>query len=231
MNIQGLQKLTLLDYPGNVACTVFLAGCNFRCPFCHNASLVTHVDVEAQIPEEEVLSFLKKRSGVLDGVCITGGEPLLSTDLEEFIRKVKEMGYKVKLDTNGSHTEKLKHLAEAGFIDYVAMDIKNAPGKYGMTIGIEDYDPANVAKSAAYLMAGSIPYEFRTTVVREFHTREYFEEIGRWLRGAERYFLQSFVDSGDLIQQGLRGYTKDIMEQALDIVKKYIPKAELRGVE
>ena len=231
MNIQGLQKLTLLDYPGNVACTVFLAGCNFRCPFCHNASLVTHVDVEAQIPEEEVLSFLKKRSGVLDGVCITGGEPLLSTDLEEFIRKDKEMGYKVKLDTNGSHTEKLKHLAEAGFIDYVAMDIKNAPGKYGMTIGIEDYDPANVAKSAAYLMAGSIPYEFRTTVVREFHTREDFEEIGRWLRGAERYFLQSFVDSGDLIQPGLRGYTKDIMEQALDIVKKYIPKAELRGVE
>lgn len=231
MNIQGLQKLTLLDYPGKVACTVFLAGCNFRCPFCHNASLVTHIDAEAGISEGEVLSFLKKRSGVLDGVCITGGEPLLAPELTDFIRSIKAMGYEVKLDTNGSHTEKLKNLIQEGLIDYVAMDIKNTPGKYGMTIGIEDYDPAGVMESVAYLMEGNVPYEFRTTVVREFHKREDFEEMGRWLRGARRYYLQGFVDSGDLIQPGLRGYTKDIMEQALAIVRKYIPEAELRGVE
>ena len=231
MNVQGLQELTLLGYPGKGACTVFLGGCNFRCPFCHNASLVTHIDAETGIPKEEVPSFLKKRSGVLDGVCVTGGEPLLASDLATFIREIKKMGYKVKLDTNGSHTEKLKHLIEAGLIDYVAMDIKNAPGKYAMAIGLSDYDPANVMESAAYLMAGDIPYEFRTTEVREFHKREDFEEIGRWLKGASRYFLQGFVNSGDLIQPGLRGYTKDIMEQALAIVKKYIPAAELRGVD
>lgn len=231
MNIQGLQKLTLLDYPGKVACTIFLAGCNFRCPFCHNASLVTHIDTEAGILTEEVLSFLKKRSGVLDGVCVTGGEPLLAPELEAFIREIKDMGYEVKLDTNGSHTEKLKHLVEAGLIDYVAMDIKNAPAKYGMTIGLADYDTSGIMESVSYLMEGHIPYEFRTTVVREFHKREDFEEIGRWLKGAEKYYLQGFVDSGDLIQPGLRGYTKDVMEQALAIVKKYIPAAELRGVE
>lgn len=231
MNIQGLQKVTLLDYPGRVACTIFLAGCNFRCPFCHNASLVTHVDPANDIPEEEVLAFLKKRRGVLDGVCITGGEPLLAPELELFIRKIKDMGYEVKLDTNGSHTEKLRHLVKAGLIDYVAMDIKNAPGKYGMTVGIEGYDPENVIQSARYLMEGDVPYEFRTTVVREFHKREDFEAIGKWLEGAERYFLQGFVDSGDLIRPGLRAYNRDIMEQALAIVKKYIPAAGLRGLE
>ena len=137
MNIQGLQKLTLLDYPGKVACTIFFAGCNFRCPFCHNAALVTHIDPEENIPREEVLAFLRKRAGILDGVCITGGEPLLAPDLEAFIRAIKALGYEVKLDTNGSNAEKLKHLVKAGIIDYVAMDIKNSPEKYGMTIGIE----------------------------------------------------------------------------------------------
>ncbi len=231
MNIQGLQKLTLLDYPGKVACTIFFAGCNFRCPFCHNASLVTHIDPEENIPREEVLAFLRKRAGILDGVCITGGEPLLAPDLEAFIRAIKALGYEVKLDTNGSNAEKLKHLVKAGIIDYVAMDIKNSPEKYGMTIGIEGYEMSNVMQSAAFLMEGHVPYEFRTTVVREFHKREDFEAIGQWLEGADRYYLQSFVDSGDLIQPGLRGYTKEIMEQALEIVRQYIPAADLRGVE
>lgn len=231
MNIQGLQKLTLLDYPGKVACTIFFAGCNFRCPFCHNASLVTHIDPEENIPREEVLAFLRKRAGILDGVCITGGEPLLAPDLEAFIREIKALGYEVKLDTNGSNAEKLKHLVKAGIIDYVAMDIKNSPEKYGMTIGIEGYEMSNVMQSAAFLMEGHVPYEFRTTVVREFHKREDFEAIGQWLEGADRYYLQSFVDSGDLIQPGLRGYTKEIMEQALGIVRQYIPAADLRGVE
>lgn len=231
MNIQGLQKLTLLDYPGKVACTIFFAGCNFRCPFCHNASLVTHIDPEENIPREEVLAFLRKRAGILDGVCITGGEPLLAPDLEAFIREIKALGYEVKLDTNGSNAEKLKHLVKAGIIDYVAMDIKNSPEKYGMTIGIEGYEMSNVMQSAAFLMEGHVPYEFRTTVVREFHKREDFEAIGQWLEGADRYYLQSFVDSGNLIQPGLRGYTKEIMEQALEIVRQYIPAADLRGVE
>ncbi len=231
MDIQGLQKVTLLDFPGRVACTVFLAGCNFRCPFCHNASLVTHVDPGRNIPEEEVLSFLKKRRGILDGVCITGGEPLLAAGLDSFIRKIKDMGYEVKLDTNGSNTERLKTLAGSGKIDYVAMDIKNAPGNYAATTGIDGYDMSNIFKSVEYLMSGTVPFEFRTTVVREFHKREDFEEIGRWLKGAPRYYLQGFVDSGDMIQPGLRAYTKDIMEQALKIVRKYVPQAELRGID
>ncbi|WP_270394890.1 anaerobic ribonucleoside-triphosphate reductase activating protein [Mediterraneibacter massiliensis] len=231
MVIQGLQKLTLLDYPGKVACTLFTAGCNFRCPFCHNASLVTHVDRKNDIPEEEVLAFLKKRRGLLDGVCITGGEPLLQPDIEVFIRKIRDLGYLIKLDTNGSNILLLKRLAEEGLLDYVAMDIKNAPDKYGVTIGIEEYDLENILQSVEFLLSGSIPYEFRTTVVREFHKREDFAAIGRWIRGAEKYYLQSFQDSGDLIAPGLRGYTKEIMEQALAIVRKNVPNAELRGVE
>lgn len=230
MDIQGLQKVTLLDFPGRVACTVFLAGCNFRCPFCHNASLVTHVDPDRNIPREEVTAFLKKRRGVLDGVCITGGEPLLAPELGDLIREIKNMGYEVKLDTNGSNAERLKTLTASGMIDYVAMDIKNAPGKYGMTIGIDGYDMSNIFRSVEYLMSGKVPFEFRTTVVREFHKREDFEEIGRWLKGAPRYYLQGFVDSGDVIQPGLRAYTKEIMDQALEIVRKYVPQAELRGV-
>ena len=231
MNIQGLQKLTLLDYPGKVACTIFVAGCNFRCPFCHNASLVTHINPEHAIPEEEALDFLKKRRKVLDGVCITGGEPLLAPELDRFMERVKDMGYRIKLDTNGSNVNRLKYLAGRGLIDYVAMDIKNVPQKYGMTIGIDGYNPENVIKSASWLMTGAVPYEFRTTVVREFHKRDDFEGIGRWLAGADRYYLQSFRDSGDVIQPGLRAYSRDILEQALEIVRKYIPAAELRGVE
>lgn len=231
MYIQGLQKLTLLDYPEKVACTVFTAGCNFRCPFCHNASLVTHINTEDSFPQKEVLAFLKKRQGILDGVCVTGGEPLLQPDIEDFLEQVKAFGYAVKLDTNGSNIDLLRRLSGKKLLDYIAMDIKNAPDKYGETIGIEHYNLENILQSVDYLLSGSIPYEFRTTVVREFHKREDFAAIGRWLKGAERYYLQAFVDSGDLIRPGLRGYTKDIMEQALDIVRKYIPDAQLRGVE
>lgn len=231
MNIQGLQKLTLLDYPDKVACTVFTAGCNFRCPFCHNASLVTHVDPGNDIPVEDILALLRKRRGVLDGVCVTGGEPLLQPDIMDFIKQVKELGYSVKLDTNGSIITRLRQLVEQELVDYVAMDIKNAPNKYGETIGIEGYNLENILQSVDYLKSGAVPYEFRTTVVREFHKREDFAAIGRWLKGAERYYLQGFVDSGDLIRDGLRAYNKDIMEQALEIVKRNVPNAKLRGVE
>ena len=228
--IQGLQKLTLLDYPGKVACTVFTAGCNFRCPFCHNASLVTHIQDGREITQEEVFAFLKKRRGILDGVCVTGGEPLLHKDIEELLREIKELGFSVKLDTNGSFPDRLKGLVEEGLVDYIAMDIKNAKENYGRTIGIEDYDVSDVARSVHYLLEGNVPYELRTTVVREFHQRADLEAIGRWIEGAEHYYLQQFVDSGDLIQPGLRGYDRDIMEQALGTVKKYVKAAELRGM-
>lgn len=231
MNIQGLQKLTLLDYPEKVACTIFTAGCNFRCPFCHNASLVSHIDMEKNIPVEKVLAFLKKRFGVLDGICISGGEPLLQPDLEEFIFQVKEMGYFVKLDTNGSNSHLLRYLVEKKLLDYVAMDIKNAPAKYGITIGIAEYNLEDVLRSVDFLLSEAVPYEFRTTVVREFHKREDFAAIGRWIKGARRYYLQNFQDSGDLIRPGLRAYTRDILVQALEVVRRNVPNAELRGME
>lgn len=230
MIIQGLQKLTLLDYPGRVACTVFTAGCNFRCPFCHNASLVLHGDQNERIPEDEIFSFLKKRRGILDGVCVTGGEPLIQPDIEDFLTRIKELGYEVKLDTNGSFPERLRLLADKKLVDYVAMDIKNSREHYGRTVGIEDYDITQIHKSVQFLMEGAVPYEFRTTVVREYHQRGDFASIGRWIHGAERYYLQQFVDSGDLIQGGLHEYDEKIMKQALEIVMKDVPNAGLRGV-
>lgn len=229
MVIQGLQKLTLLDYPGQVACTVFTAGCNFRCPFCHNASLVIDTYHNENIPEGEVFAFLKKRQGILDGVCVSGGEPLIQHGIIKFLERIKELGYAVKLDTNGSFPDKLERAVEEGLVDYVAMDIKNSRENYGRTVGIVDYDIQNIQKSVNFLLSDRVPYEFRTTVVREFHQRSDFEAIAEWIRGAQRYYLQQFVDSGDLIRGGLHGYNRDIMEQALAIVKKSVMLAEIRG--
>ena len=230
MRIQGLQKLTLLDFPEKMACTVFTAGCNFRCPFCHNASLVTHIPAEADIDEEKFFTFLKKRKGILDGVCVTGGEPLLQADIEAFIGRIKDLGYLVKLDTNGSFPDKLKDLVGKGLVDYVAMDIKNSIADYGKTIGLDGrYDEA-IKESVSYLLEGHVDYEFRTTVTKNFHTEADFEEIGKWIQGAKRYYLQSFVDSGDLIEANIEGVSKEEMEKFLKKVKLYIPSAELRGV-
>lgn len=230
MVIQGLQKLTLLDYPGKVACTVFTAGCNFRCPFCHNASLVIDTYRNAAIPEKDIWKFLEKRTGILDGVCVTGGEPLIQHGIEKFLEQIKGMGYKVKLDTNGSFPDKLRRIVRAGLTDYVAMDLKNSPRNYGRTIGIEGYDLTNIRKSVEFLMEDTVPYEFRTTVVQEFHQRSDFEEIREWIPGARHYYLQQFQDSGDLIRPGLHAYNESIMHQALEIVQKTIPAAELRGL-
>ncbi|WP_281724866.1 anaerobic ribonucleoside-triphosphate reductase activating protein [Lachnoclostridium phocaeense] len=229
MVICGIQKLTLLDYPGKVACTIFTGGCNFRCPFCHNADLVTGKP-EVTVTGEEIFRFLRKRQGLLDGVCISGGEPLLQPDLEDFIRGVRSLGYSVKLDTNGSMPDKLKSLAEKGLLDYVAMDLKNAPEHYGRTIGAETYDVGNIDRSIRFLMGGEIPYEFRTTVVREFHQKADFEEMGRWIEGADQYFLQQFMDSGHVIAPGLHAYDEKILFQALEIVKKYVKTAQIRGL-
>ena len=229
MKIQGLQKLTLLDYPEKVACTVFTAGCNFRCPFCHNASLVTNIPAESEWTEEKFFDFLKKRQGMLEGVCITGGEPLLQSDIEPFIRRIRELGFLVKLDTNGSFPDKLKDLVSKNLIDYVAMDIKNSQESYGITAGMDERFLEPVKESVEFLKNGDIPFEFRTTVVRHFHTEEEFERIGKWISGAEKYYLQKFKNSGDLINSHMQGCTNEEMEKFLQIAKKYVPSTQVRG--
>jgi len=230
MRIAGLQKLTLLDYPGKVACTVFTKGCQYRCPFCHNASLVLPEKEQPLIDESEVLSYLEKRAGILDGVCLSGGEPLLQPDAGDFIRAVKKLGYCVKLDTNGGVPDTLERLVADGLADYVAMDIKNCLDRYGETTGIPGYDPAPVVRSAALLMGGNTPYEFRTTVVRELHDKESFTAIGLWLKGAGTYYLQGFRDSGDLIAQGLSACSPDEMQAMAEAVRPYIPSVKIRGI-
>ena len=314
--IAGLQKMTLLDYPGKVACTVFLQGCNFRCPFCHNSSLLGKAE-EPPIPREELMAFLKKRVGLLDGVCITGGEPTLQKELPALLRDIKALGYAIKLDTNGYRPDVLRALVEENLIDYVAMDIKNCPRRYGETAGLPGLDLSKIEESMTFLirgtlpyefrttvtaqhhtpedmkemgyavkldtngtspevlrrliaehlvdyvamdikncrekygitagkipfdlspieesvkllMSGSIPYEFRTTTVRGIHSAADFRAIGTWIAGAERYFLQGFVDSGSLIGGGFEAFTPDEMKQFLAIVRQTIPNAQLRGID
>ncbi len=230
MLINGFQKLTILDYPGKVACIVFTPGCNFRCPFCHNASLVTHIDKETFLQVDEVLDYLKKRQGLLDGVVITGGEPLLQDGIEDFIAEIKSLGYCVKLDTNGSFPEKLISIVGKGLVDYVAMDIKNSKEKYGITAGLEKLDVAKIEESVEFLKSGTCPYEFRTTVVRELHTPQDIESMAMWLKGSKQCFLQSFVDSGDLICSGYSGYNKSEMQNLLNIAKNHFESTELRGI-
>lgn len=230
MNIGGFQKLTLLDYPGKVACTVFTVGCQLRCPFCHNASLVTHIDPSAVIDEEAVISYLQKRKGVLDGVCVTGGEPLLQKDLPSFLRKIKELGLSVKLDTNGVAPERLREILGEGLVDYVAMDVKSDFEHYAETVGIPDFDVTPVKESIRLLMNGEIDYEFRTTVVAQLHTEERLTALAKAIKGTPRWFLQSFVDSGDLIQSGLSAMPET---QLCDIAKKiayFVPSIQIRGI-
>lgn len=229
MKLAGLQKLTLLDFPGHVACTVFTAGCNLRCPFCHNSELVLPDRKPALMDEEEFFSFLKKRQGILEGVCVTGGEPLLQQDIAPFLRHIKDLGFAVKLDTNGCFPKVLRALVEDGLVDYVAMDIKNGPARYGQTAGIPDFDLTAVRESIGFLLSGAVDYEFRTTVAAQLHDEECFEEIGRWLQGAKRYFLQEFKDSGDVLAPNLCPPTPEQMEQFRSIVRQYIPSARIRG--
>ena len=230
MKINGFQKLTLLDFPGHTACTVFTGGCNLRCPFCHNALLVTEAEELEEYPEEEILAFLKKRQGILDGVAITGGEPLLQRDIRSFIEKVRALGYSVKLDTNGTFPKILRELAEAGLLDYVAVDITNSKEKYGETTGRPEIDLDPVSETVEFLLHGSVPYEFRTTVVREFHTKEDIEKIGEWIRGADRYVLQHFEDSGNLIGKNMHPVPREEMLEMQQIVRKYVGNAEVRGI-
>ena len=228
MNVQGYQKLTLLDFPGRTACTVFTGGCNLRCPFCHNAGLV-RTPLAGPNLTDEVLEYLQKRRGILDGVCITGGEPLLQPDLEDFLRKVKEMGYAVKLDTNGYRPAVLKALVAEGLLDYVAMDVKNSLPCYGETVGIRHFDPAPVEESMDFLMEGHVPFEFRTTLVKGLHTPESITAMSRRVAGDERFFLQTFEDSGDLIGEGLSAFDRDETEALLAVLRAYVPNAQIRS--
>ena len=229
VSLQGLQKLTLLDYPGRVACTVFTGGCNFRCPFCQNGDLLP-CGQPSQYTEADLLAFLQSRRGRLDGVCISGGEPLMQAELPQLLEQIKAMGYLVKLDTNGSFPERLQHLAEKGLVDYVAMDIKSSPSRYGTACGVGALYWPQVQRSAAFLLQGGLPYEFRTTVVRELHGPEDLQAIGRWLQGAQRYFLQSFENSERVLQPGLHSYSAAQLEALRQAVLPWIPQAELRGV-
>ena len=230
MVIGGLQKMTLLDYPGKIACTVFLPGCNLRCPYCHNSTLVIPEKLTEGFPQEALLDFLQKRQGKLDGVCVTGGEPTIHRDLPELIRKIKNLGFLIKLDTNGSNPGMLETLIREGLIDYVAMDIKNSPEWYEKTCGgISILEP--VRKSLELLKSGVVDYELRTTVCKPLHSAQTMENLGKWIQGARRYFIQNFEDSGDLVGTGMSSFSQEELELLLKTVRAYVPEAHIRGQE
>lgn len=230
MRIHGLQKMTLLDFPGHVACTVFFGGCDMRCPFCHNAELLDGT-APPLMETETFFSFLDKRTGLLDGVAITGGEPLLQKDLPSFISRIREKGFPVKLDTNGTHPESLERLIRGGLVEYVAMDIKNSPDRYAETTGITGIDLTPIRESVSILMRGGTDFEFRTTVVSEFHDDESILKIGQWIQGSEKYFLQKFTDRDTVPFAGLHAPTDDQMRRWSDLLRPMLPNVRLRGVE
>lgn len=228
MNIQGLQKLTLLDYPGKLACTIFTGLCNLRCPFCHNASLI--MGENTQLDWENVQEFLKSRVGILDGVCVTGGEPTLHNNLQKYLKEIKALGYLVKLDSNGTKPGVLKDLVADGLVDYIALDVKNSRSRYGETVGINNFKIELIEESIEFLLSNKIDYEFRTTVVKDFHRQEDIVEIATWIKGTKRYYLQSFVDGPEVLQTGLSAYSKEEMFSLKEVIKRIIPMVELRGV-
>ena len=230
MKIYGLQKMTLLDYPGHVACTVFLGGCDFRCPYCHNISLADG-SAPALMEEEELLSFLQKRHGLLEGVAVTGGEPCLHRGLPDLLRKIKDQGFLVKLDTNGNHPALLAQVLEEGLADYVAMDIKNSPEKYALTAGLPEFDISKVSQSISLLMSGKAEYEFRTTVVDELHSEEDFTAIGQMIKGAGQYFLQPFVDRDSVPFAGLHAPDKEKLTRFAERVRPFVKSVMIRGMD
>lgn len=230
MKNYGLQKTTLLDYPGHVAAAIFLEGCNFRCPFCHNSALLDEKD-QGEFTEEELFHFLKKRRNILDGVCITGGEPTLFSGLETLIGKIRSLGFLIKLDTNGYRPKVLKSLCTKGLLDYVAMDIKAGRDNYKNACGLPSVHIDQIEESASFLMEGTIPYEFRTTVVNGIHTVSDFEDIGKWLAGSSQYFLQNFVDSGQVLKSGFTSFSREELEGFSKILSAQIPAVSLRGID
>lgn len=230
MKIYGFQKMTLLDFPGHVAATVFTGGCNLRCPFCHNAALVTEIDPAAIYNEDDIIAFLAKRTNLLDGVAITGGEPLMQVDICGFIKKVRALGYKVKLDTNGSYPDKLDEIVSEHLVDYIAVDIKNSREKYALTTGVKDYDLASLDRSLEILKNCDIEHEFRTTIVKELHETEDIIKIGEWMKGEKNYFLQNFVDSGNLIGSGFSAVSREKLEEMRKAATPYFENVGVRGI-
>ena len=229
MLISGLQKLTLLDYPGRTACTIFLSGCNFRCPFCHNAPLLT-ANAADGMGEEELLAFLKKRQGLLDGVAVTGGEPLLRPELPALLEKIKALGYAIKLDTNGAFPEQLEAVVRAGLADYVAMDVKNSPARYAQTVGAVELDLAPIDQSVSFLLRGTVDYEFRTTAVAELHDDASFLSLADWLAGARRYFIQRFQPRDTVLRAGLSAPSEMQLHCWAELVRPKIHAVEIRGI-
>lgn len=229
MKILGLEKLSLVDFDGHIAATVFTGGCNFRCPFCHNGPLVLDAESQPEIPQEELFDYLKKRKSMLTGVCITGGEPTLHKDLGDFIARLKSIGYKVKLDSNGTNPAMLKTLVRDNLLDYVAMDVKNSPARYGETIGIKNYDLSKINESIDFLKSGAVGYEFRTTLIAEYHTAADIEEIGKWINGAEKYFMQAYKETENCIETGLTKVDENTAESFKSIMQKYVKYVALRG--
>ena len=229
MRINGIQKLTLLDFPGRTACTVFLAGCDMRCPFCHNADLLD-ASAEAVMDDQELIAFLEKRKGLLDGVAFTGGEPLLRKELPQLMERIRDLGYQIKLDTNGCHPDALRAVLDAGLVDYAAMDIKNSPERYAETAGVAHVDMDRIGESIDLLRTKAPDYEFRTTVVAQLHDKDSFRAIGQWLAGAKRYFLQAFTDRDTVAFAGFSAPSREEMEEYRRILVPFIPSVQLRGV-
>lgn len=230
LKIGGLLKTSLIDYPDKLACTIFTSGCSFKCPYCHNRDLVYIPENYEFVEPSDVLAFLNKRKGILDGVCVSGGEPLLQENLIDFLKEIKELGYEIKLDVTGNFLERLKEIVKLDLVDYIAMDIKNSKEKYGETVGNETdaFDITNIDQSIKYIKKCGIPYEFRTTIVKEFHTKEDIISIAKWIKECDKWYLQTFRDSQNCIQEGLHSYTDEEMEDILESVKKIIPNAQIR---
>ncbi len=231
MKIHGFQKTTLLDFPEKVACTVFTGGCNFRCPFCHNAPLVLDPDSAPCFDEDEIISYLIKRRGILDGLCVTGGEPLMNADIGDFLRRVKDVGLAVKVDTNGTFPAHLKSLVSDGLVDYVAMDIKNSPEKYASTAGVLNPKLDKIQESIDFLLSGAVDFEFRTTAAKETHTPADFVKIGEWISGAPRYFIQAYKSSGALVGDELTPMTKEEYTECLHNIAPFVQYAKIRGID
>ncbi len=231
MQIRGLQKTTLLDFPGYVASTIFLGGCNFRCPFCHNMDLASNPTSFPQILEHDVISFLESRRGILDGICITGGEPTLSLGLIPFMQQVKSLGFLIKLDTNGYLPNVIKDMVHMKLLDYIAMDIKSSPAHYAKVTGLDTIDMSMIEKSIHFIIQSGVPYEFRTTVVREYHDASVMQDIGQLIQGADAYFLQSFKDSDQVSDHSLHACSKEELLHYQELLAPMVKNVSLRGID
>jgi len=226
MNIAGIQKLSLLDYPSLTCATIFLSGCNFRCPFCHNAPLLTETE---NLSYNEVLLFLQSRTKLLDAVCISGGEPTIYPlqELQNFIADCKNLGYKVKLDTNGTNPQKLKNLLPS--LDYVAMDIKASAENYPNAVGIKNYDIAPIKESIKLIIENAKDYEFRTTFVNGLHSKNDAIGIAKLIKGAKRYRIQNYKDSGNILNsRGLSPMSEIELNAILEIIKTKIEDTQIK---